>query len=229
MLEKLLQDVQIRAEDAIAQGVLTKRALRDITKIYLRVSDQIEKRKRESYAYDQLLLHSKNVACYSFDIVKRYSAKLTELQPKEISEIVIAAALHDIEKIYWPYELFCKPKSQITSHDFRRIRQHPVSGTILLKLATNYEISKNIIGIIAQHHENIDGTGYPEQKSGDEICLGARIVRVTDSYDTMTSERAYGNKRFSSRTAVEMIESSGGKYDRTIVMLFKDTISCEKN
>jgi HD-GYP domain-containing protein (c-di-GMP phosphodiesterase class II) len=228
MLEKLLTQLKISAEELASQGVLSKQAFLILGKTYRVVNDQVELRQRDSYEYDLLLVHSKRVAFYSAELAKRYSEKIKELPRKTFCEIVVAAALHDSEKIYWPQLLLSKARAEITKYDWMRISQHPDASAVFLELVTNREVSQGTLQMIRQHHENIDATGYPKRLSGEKICLGARIIRITDSYDTIVSERSYDPAKPPEVALEKLKKGAGAKYDKTLVDLFEKEVSCAK-
>jgi HD-GYP domain-containing protein (c-di-GMP phosphodiesterase class II) len=228
MLEELLTQLKISAEELVSQGVLSKQAFLIVGKAYRSVNDQVEQRQRNSYEYDLLLVHSKRVALYSAELAKQYSEKINELPRKTFCEIVVAAALHDCEKLYWPRSLLSKARAELTKHDWVRITQHPDASAAFMKMVTNRELSQGTLQIISQHHENIDGTGYPERVSGEKICLGARMMRITDSYDTIVSERAYDSAKPPEVALEKLKKGAGAKYDKMLVALFEKDVSYAK-
>ena len=228
MLEELLTQLKISAEELASQRVLSKQALLILGKTYRTVNDQLELRQRDSYEYDLLLVHSKRVALYSAELAKCYSEKVKAIPHKQFYEIVIAAALHDSEKLYWPQSLLSKARTEITEHDWMRITQHPDASAVFLERVTSRELSQGTLQIIRQHHENIDGTGYPERLSGEKICLGARIMRITDSYDTIVSERAYDAAKPPEVALEKLKKGAGTKYDKMLVDLFEKDVPCAK-
>lgn len=102
---------------------------------------------------------------------------------------------HDIGKIKIPREILQK-QSALTEQDWDIVKQHPVRGKEML---SSYGlIQKGLLAnapcptiIIEQHHERMDGSGYPFQLAGDEICIEAYIVGVADTFDAMTTDRSY--------------------------------------
>ena len=223
MLEKLLRLLKITPEELINQAVLTSQALDEINNFYERIENLLSgfsfTEKRKHYAYDHVITHSKKVALYSITV-----ARSANLSPKDCSEIAIAAILHDLDKLYWPVELLDKPKEELSKADWTRIIEHTVAGAVFVERLTKYQISQGILTIIKQHHENLDGTGYPTRISGKDICLGARIIRVADSYDSMTSIRPYKKQVLSYEDALnDLKRKAGGIYDPDIVRLFEET------
>lgn len=108
--------------------------------------------------------------------------------PQAFEEILsLAAQIHDIGKISTPAELLSKP-TQLTDEEFALIKRHPEIGSEILN---GFEFGAPISQMILQHHENIDGSGYPRGITGDKILLEAKIIRVADTVEAMASHRPY--------------------------------------
>jgi len=159
--------------------------------------------------------HSERVCYYSDIISKRLS-----LPPKERSELQIASYLHDIGKVGISNR-FINKKGTLTSTDWAIIKQH-TSKSIELLVPLN--LSPNIIAYIQHHHERFDGTGYPDGLAGDKIPLGARIIAISDSYDSMTSERPYRKPLANGDAKNELLKCSGKQFDPHLVGLFLDVL-----
>lgn len=224
MLEKLLAQLKINTEDIIKEKVLSISALKDVNNFYQRIENVINDpsfvEKRKNYAYDHVITHSTNVARYSVAVVRE-----AKLSSKDCYEVLIGAVMHDVDKLYWPVELLDKPKNELTKEDWTRIVEHAVASSVFVERLTKFQISEGVITIIKQHHENLDGTGYPNQISGKDISFNARIIRVTDSYDSMISVRPYKKQVLGSDDALKDLKSKAGTiYDPDIVKLLEDTL-----
>jgi len=126
--------------------------------------------------------HQKDVAALSVTIAQNLG-----WDEDKIRGLNLAAIVHDIGKIYVPAEFLSKP-GKLTSTEFSIIKQHPVVGHEILDTVNfNWPIST----IVYQHHEKLDGSGYPNQLKGDEILDEAQIIAVCDTYDAMISHRPY--------------------------------------
>jgi putative nucleotidyltransferase with HDIG domain len=132
---------------------------------------------------------------------------------KEIGDLELAALLHDVGKIAVPESILNKP-GKLTDEEFKLIKEHPARGESILSPVVEL---KEIGRIVRSHHERYDGTGYPDRLKGQEIPLGARIMTIADTYDSITSERPY-RKAASHRYAVkEIISCSGTQFDPEVV------------
>ena len=117
--------------------------------------------------------------------------------------IGIAGLLHDIGKSKIPNEILNKA-ARLTDEEFAIMKQHSVYGYRILQ--PKEDLSTEIKLGVLQHHEKINGKGYPMGVTGDKIDLFARLISISDIYDALVTERPY-KKPFSPRDAVEMIMS----------------------
>jgi PAS domain S-box-containing protein len=130
-----------------------------------------------------------------------------------IMQIKLAAELHDLGKISIPLDLLIKP-GQLTELEFSVLRQHVANCHSLIK---GIEFPFPLAEIIYQHHERLDGSGYPRQLKGKSILMEARILAVSDVLESMTSHRPYREALGIQIALQELIDGSGTKYDPRIV------------
>jgi response regulator RpfG family c-di-GMP phosphodiesterase len=159
--------------------------------------------------------HSERVCYYSDFISKRLS-----LSSKERSELQIASYLHDIGKIGISNR-FINKKGTLTSTDWAVIKQHTRKS---IELLVPLNLSSSIISYIQHHHERYDGTGYPDGLAGEKIPLGARIIAISDSYDSMTSDRPYRKPLTNGDAKGELLKNAGKQFDPKLVALFLDVL-----
>ncbi len=159
--------------------------------------------------------HSERVCYYSDFISKRLS-----LSPKDRSELQIASYLHDIGKIGISNR-FINKKGTLTPTDWAIIKQHTKKS---IELLIPLNLSTSILSYIQHHHERFDGTGYPDGLAGEQIPLGARIIAISDSYDSMTSDRPYRRPLSNGDAKNELMKNAGKQFDPTLVSLFLDVL-----
>jgi putative nucleotidyltransferase with HDIG domain len=135
---------------------------------------------------------------------------------KELGDLELASLLHDVGKIAVPESVLNKP-GKLTDAEFMLIKEHPARGEAILRPVIEL---KEMARVVRAHHERYDGSGYPDKLKGREIPLGARIMAIADTYDSITSERPY-RKAASHRYAVkEIISCSGTQFDPEVVEHF---------
>ena len=135
------------------------------------------------------------------------------LSDEQIEGIRMAAIIHDIGKIYVPAEILSKP-GQLTENEFGMITAHPKVGYDVLK---NIEFPWPIAQIVLQHHERMNGSGYPEGLSGEDIILEARILALADVVEAMASHRPYRPARGLDKAQEEISQKRGALYDPEVV------------
>lgn len=155
--------------------------------------------------------HSMRVTLYSLAL-----AKHLDLPDDLLEEIETTGLLHDIGKIAIPEKILLKP-GKLTEEEYEIIKTHPELGG---KLVNGIEKLKLISNWLKSHHERYDGNGYPEKLKGEEIPISSRIIAIADTYDAMTSDRAY-RKALSHEVAIaEIRRCSGSQFDPNLADLF---------
>lgn len=140
-------------------------------------------------------------------------AQELNLSPEEVNMIRVAGLFHDIGKIGVPDAVLLK-NGPLTQEEFQEIKKHPAGGEQILKQYTPF---KEMMSIVRNHHERYDGKGYPDGLAGEEICLGARIIAVADSFDAMISNRTYRKGLGFERTMAELNAGRNTQFDSHIV------------
>ncbi len=162
--------------------------------------------------------HSERVAKYSVEIGQKL--KLTE---EESKNLYIGALLHDIGKIGIS-EAIINKTDKLTNEEYQQIKTHPSRGALIIEPA---KFLKEKVPLIKYHHERYDGKGYPEGLKGEEIPLMARIICCADSFDAMTSKRAYRDTMPLDYAKNEMTRCSGTQFDPEIVKAFLEVLEDE--
>ena len=162
------------------------------------------------------------VHCVNTSIMATFLGIQLDLKPEELSSLALGAILHDIGKMKLPINILNK-KEKLTTEEFNEIKNHSINGEILLK---NAGITDEIVlDIVLQHHERIDGNGYPYGISGDEISKYAKIVSVCDVFTALSANRSY-RVRFNPNDAYEFILTKYNiMFDISIVHIFKETFA----
>lgn len=135
------------------------------------------------------------------------------LSENQVMAIRMAGALHDIGKINIPAEILSKP-SKLSEIEFDLIRTHPAVGREILK---NIDFPWPVCKMVLQHHERLDGSGYPDGLRADDICLEAKILAVADVVDAMTFHRPYRPARGIDDALEEITKNRGILYDPDVV------------
>ena len=135
------------------------------------------------------------------------------LPQDKIDGIRMAGSIHDIGKLSIPAEILSKP-TKLTNIEFSLIKEHPHSGYEMLK---DVESPWPLAQVVYQHHERMDGSGYPRNLKGDEIIMEARIMAVADVVEAMASHRPYRAGLGIDAALAEIEKNKGTHYDNTVV------------
>lgn len=144
------------------------------------------------------------------------------LSEEEIRAAALASSLHDVGKVCIPEELLKRP-GRLTAEEYECVKQHTAIGEALIAEAQNDEIDPKIIQyavkIARSHHERIDGKGYPDGLSGNEIPIYVQATALADTFDALMSRRHY-KQAFSKEVAIQMIASGMcGQFDEKLIKI----------
>jgi HD-GYP domain-containing protein (c-di-GMP phosphodiesterase class II) len=129
-----------------------------------------------------------------------------------VEGLQVAGQLHDIGKITIPSEILTKP-GRLTTLEYQLVQGHPRAGFDVLK---KIEFPWPVADVTLQHHERVDGTGYPQGLKGDAILLEARIMAVADVVEAMSSHRPYRPGLGIDKALAEIERGRGTAYDRNV-------------
>ena len=160
--------------------------------------------------------HSVDVATMSMIIAKKYG-----LTKEQVKEIGVAGLLHDVGKSKIPNEILNKP-GRLNDREFQLMKHHSLYGYNILN-EKEEGFSKSIMAGVLQHHEKINGKGYPMGVGMDQIHLYARLIACADIFDALVTTRPY-KEAFPKREAVEMIMSMTGELDIKAIEAFLGSV-----
>ena len=132
----------------------------------------------------------------------------------QVHRLGVAGVLHDVGKMGAQYAPILAKPSLLTAEERAILERHPVDGANLVGTITELN---DIVQVVRHHHENWDGTGYPDQLQGENIPLHARIIRIVDTIDAMTTVRPYRAALGEADVRAELIKYRGTQFDPTLV------------
>jgi len=160
--------------------------------------------------------HSEAVATYARVIAERLGL------PEEDQQLAFLCGLvHDVGKIGLPPGLLEKP-GPLTLDERHQMEQHATIGERILANVDDY---KEIAQVVRHHHERIDGNGYPDGLSGEEIPILSRIIAVADAFDAMTSDRPYRDSMPQRTARLRLAQAAGTQFDPTIVLALESVLA----
>jgi putative nucleotidyltransferase with HDIG domain len=152
--------------------------------------------------------HSRRVKEYALKI-----ARLMGLTSSEVEKIGTAALLHDVGKIYDKYAPILAKEDRLSPEEWAIIKEHPLDGANLIATMTRL---RELVPGVKHHHENWDGTGYPDGLREEEIPLASRIIMFADTFDAMTTKRPYRGPLGETEVREELIRCRGRQFDPEI-------------
>ncbi len=161
------------------------------------------------YTLTEQVVHGMEVSNLAYDVGRELG-----LSEEMCHELAVAGIVHDIGKI--PLSGYVEGDDTLVVEEMRFVRMHAQLSYELLK---DRGYSDFILQAILYHHENMDGSGYPDNLSGEEIPYGARILRICDVYSALTSDRPY-RRAFDRDTAVELMIDEIKNFDMEIFIAF---------
>ena len=170
--------------------------------------------------HQEIVAENARLIAEALNFTERYANQISE---NFVEGIRVAASLHDIGKITIPRDILKKPDS-LTAEERRIVNTHTTSGYEIIREVyhniENNQMIKIAVEVIRSHHENFDGSGYPDGMKGEEIPLTARIVRIADTFDSMLRNRCY-RPAYKRGDALSVMESGRGKkYDPYLLDVF---------
>jgi HD-GYP domain-containing protein (c-di-GMP phosphodiesterase class II) len=169
------------------------------------------------YSTDNYLYaHSVNVGIYSAAL-----GMALGLNRDQLLDLGIGAMLHDIGKTQIPLEILNKP-GKLTDEEYTMMKDHSMLGYEMLKEHPDIPLISAHCAL--QHHERLDGTGYPRRLKGSEIHLFGQIVGIADVYDALTTNRVY-RQAYLPHEALELLFTSTGQFDSELIRKFRDNVA----
>lgn len=197
---------------------LTKITDRIVTDVFSRNEHLVQLtdiRLHDAYTF----AHSVNVAVLSAMI-----GKFSNLSDEEMRTLVMGGLLHDLGKVMIPAELLNK-KGRLTAQEFEAMKRHPMEGAHRI---SEYEWmlpkASILAAIAAQHHERVNGKGYPRGIKGEKMHRFAKMVAIADVYDALTSERPY-KKAYTPSVAYGIMKISKGHFEEELLRQFFDNVA----
>jgi len=152
--------------------------------------------------------HSQRVSRYS-----RIIARAIGLPGGEVERIAIAALLHDVGKIHEIFRPILTKPGRLSNEERAIMELHPIKSAELVAKLSEFH---DIVPAVRHHHENWDGSGYPDRKLGSEIPIGSRIIMFADTIDAMTTDRSYRKAMTEVEVRSELLKYRGKQFDPSI-------------
>lgn len=219
--ESTVDDLQSFLSDVVEKNMPP-----DTSNIMAKVTEMLHPASGGSVSVFDMIRNMKHfddmtyVHCLNVGLICNVFAKWLGLTPAQAELATQCGILHDIGKLKIPEEIIKKP-SKLTDDEFALIKSHPAEGYKILK---NCDLNLHIKLAALQHHEKVDGSGYPMKITGDKMDMYAKLVCIADIYEAMTAVRIYRGS-LSPFQVIEAFETEGlQKYDTRMIMTFLENI-----
>lgn len=185
---------------------------RTYDQLRIRYMDTIEALRQVVDAKDEYTRgHSDRVSYYSVKIGRAF-----EVDEKDLEILRVSGLFHDVGKMGITDDILFKSE-KLSMKEYDEIKKHPTKGARILSVISMF---RDVIPVVKCHHERIDGNGYPDGISGDEIPFLSRIVSVADAFDAMMSDRHYRSKLDLKSSIKQLVEGAGTQFDTEVVKRF---------
>lgn len=206
---RLMDDVKLGKQiDVVQVEIIVDKLTHSVLNNKDALISLVRIKQKDEYTY----MHSLAVSalCISF-------AQHLGLDAAKTKQIGIGGLLHDFGKVKIPLEVLTKP-GPLTEKEFEVMKKHVEHGECILRQLTR--IDESSIRVTADHHERLDGTGYPQGLRGDQISLFGQMAAIVDIYDALTAERCYKNSMPPTEALKKIFEWSDGYLNRQLVEQF---------
>jgi putative nucleotidyltransferase with HDIG domain len=153
--------------------------------------------------------HSRRVALLAVQV-----GETLGLAPATLRHLAVGGLLHDIGKLAVAGAILRKP-GKLTDEEYDAVKQHPAAGVLLLRELGGFPAA--VHALVGEHHERLDGAGYPAGRTGAELETGPRILAVCDVYDALVSDRVYREAWTPERALALLREQAGSAFDGACV------------
>ncbi len=159
-----------------------------------------------------LMEHSMNVA-----ILLANFGRHLGMERDTLKQLTMGGLLHDVGKVMTPDEILHKP-GKLSEEEFAIMREHAMHSRLILRASAG--VTDVMVDVAANHHERIDGTGYPRGLGADDLSVYSRMSSIVDVYDALTAERVYKKGMPSTQAFRILLEGAGNQFDAELVSQF---------
>ncbi|MBH9965755.1 HD-GYP domain-containing protein [Bacillus haikouensis] len=222
VLSRINEAKMPRSLNVIEESARQLKSIIDVVLKEVKGNDELLTVLTDVFSYDSYVFHhSFNVTLYTLSIGIELN-----LSQKQLEELGIGAILHDVGKMLVSEEVLMKP-GRLTEEEFVEVQKHTEHGfDILRKLQT---ISLLVAHCAYQHHERLDGSGYPRGLKGEDIHPYAKIIAVADVFDAMTSNRVYREAMLPHEALEILYAGSGSLFDPNVIEAFRRSVAIYPN
>lgn len=222
-IEKHFKEIEL-GTNHLSHALVLEKATKSLTHLVRELLFELKNNQdllvllSEVYTYDHYIFtHSLNVTMYSLAIGMKLN-----LPEKDLEILGMGAILHDVGKMKIPEKILLKP-DKLSQAEYEEIKKHAEEGFQILRKIPS--ISLIVAHCAYQHHERINGTGYPRGIKGNEIHYFGKIIAVADVFDAVTSNRVYRQAMLPHEGLEILYSGSGTLFDKKIIEAFRQAVA----
>ena len=219
---------KIHRNDKLQNSIVVEKAAIRFTQLIRSIMDSLRDNHEllsllaDVFVYDNYVFnHSLNVALYSIAVGMEL-----KLPGQQLETLGMGAILHDVGKMFIPFEILGK-SGKLTEEEYEMVKMHPEYGFKMLK--NIHTVSLHVAHCAYQHHERLDGSGYPRGLKRDEIHDLGKIIAVADVFDAVTSNRVYRSAMLPHEGLEILYAGAGHKFEIPIVEAFRKAVAIYPN
>lgn len=219
---------KLNMNDVLDGAIVVEKATAKFTDLIRTIMEEMQNQEdlltliADVYLHDKYIFsHSLNVALYSLALGTEMN-----LDNKQLETLGMGALLHDVGKMLIPLDVLKKPE-KLSDAEFEKMQKHAEYGFHLIK--NIHTLSLHIAHCAYQHHERMDGSGYPRGLKGDQIHELAKIIAVADVFDAVTSRRVYREALLPHEALELLYAGAGNQFDVQVVDAFRRAVAIYPN
>jgi putative nucleotidyltransferase with HDIG domain len=221
-VEKTFKD--LKTNENISNSFVLEKATKQFSEVIRSVLEELKGNNDLLTLLSDVMIHDQYIFTHSFNVTLYALAIGIELKldEKQLEALGLGAILHDVGKMLIPQEVLMKP-GKLTMEEYDEVKKHTTNGFNLLRNLPNVPLTAAHCAF--QHHERLDGSGYPRGVKGDEIHLFGRILAVADVFDAVTSNRVYRQAMLPHEGLEILYAGCGQHFEQRMVEAFRNAVA----
>ncbi|MFZ3590670.1 HD-GYP domain-containing protein [Bacillus sp. DJP31] len=222
-IEKAFKDLKV-GHSPMANALALEKSTKQFSQIIRSLLIELKGNKELLTLLSDVMIHDHYIFAHSFNVTLYSLAIGMELKlvDKQLEELGLGALLHDVGKMLTPKEILLKP-GRLTSEEYEEVKKHAMNGFDLLRNLPNIPLIAAHCAF--QHHERLDGSGYPRGVTSKDIHVFGKILAVADVFDAITSNRVYRQAMLPHEGLEILYAGAGQQFETVIVKAFRKAVA----
>ncbi|KAA0545345.1 HD-GYP domain-containing protein [Bacillus sp. BGMRC 2118] len=215
---------ELKSEGGMTNSFVIEKATKQFTDVIQSVLSELKGNEELFTLLSNVIVHDHYIFTHSFNVTL-YSLAIgikLNLSEKQLEALGLGALLHDVGKMLIPHDILLKP-GKLSMEEYEMVKKHTTDGFNLLRNLPNVPLTAAHCAL--QHHERLDGSGYPRGISGDEIHLFGKILAVADVFDAVTTNRVYRQAMLPHEGLEILYGGTGIHFDPKMVEAFRNAVA----